>query len=160
MNSKEFEKILHIDNFNLLDTEYTKTKDFFLNLKGQITCKEVSEKFPAFCFAEKEIRIKFPTYFIRIVDEQISYSELKDLLKNQSNYLIYEEPNVIKPSTYASVSSIAIHCLKSSLSENERLAEQIENILNYKNIRFERCVSSRHYVIPINVDKDGYIHIL
>ena len=47
MNSKEFEKILHIDNFNLLDTEYTKTKDFFLNLKGQITCKEVSEKFPA-----------------------------------------------------------------------------------------------------------------
>ena len=110
----------------MLNTEYIKTKGYFLNLKTLITCKEVP----------------------------------KNILENQSNYFIYEEPNVIKSSTYASVSSIVVHCLKSSLSENEQLSELIENILKYKNIKFDRCASSGHYVIPINVDTDGYIHIL
>lgn len=80
MNSKEFEERLQLKNFDELDQQYQKTKEFFLNLQEQITCNEVQQRFPAFCFCEREIRIKFPTYFIRIIDNQISL-RFKELIK-------------------------------------------------------------------------------
>ena len=97
-------------------------------MRDQITCEEVSQKFPAFCFYKQEIRIKFPTYFIRVINNQITYSELENLLAGQGNYIICEESNVIKLPTFEPVHSLAIHCLETSLSENQNLAEKIENL--------------------------------
>lgn len=160
MNSKEFEELLQFKNFNELENQYQKTKDFFLNLEEKITCDEVQEKFPAFCFCKKEIRVKFPTYFVRILNNQISYSDLENLLVGQGNFFIYEETNVVKMSTLESAYSLAIHCLETSLPKNENLVDKIENILKQKNIMSERCLSSGHYSIPIKVDRNGYISIL
>lgn len=160
MNSKEFENHLQLKNFEELDRQYKNAKNFFLNLQEQITCKEVSERFPAYCLFNQEIRIKFPTYFIRIINNQITYRDLEDLLEGLGNYFIYEEPNVIKRSTYESVPSLAIHCLETSLEDNTKLVEKIEEILKDKKIDFERCVSSGQYRIPIQVDEHGYISLL
>lgn len=159
MNSKEFEENLQLKNFEELEQEYQKTKDFFLNLIENITCEEVPQRFPAFCFCKQEIRIKFPTYFIRIIDNQIDYSELENLLCGQGNFFIYEETNVVKIPSLEPVHSLAIHCLETSLAENKELAEKIESILAKRKIISERCVSSGHYVIPMQIDENGYIHI-
>lgn len=159
MNSKEFEENLQLKNFDELEQEYQKTKDFFLNLIENITCEEVPQRFPAFCLCKQEIRIKFPTYFIRIIDNRIDYSELENLLCGQGNFLIYEETNVVKISSLEPVHSLAIHCLESSLTENKELSEKIESILTKRKIISERCVSSGHYIIPMQIDENGYIHI-
>lgn len=160
MNSKEFEEHLQLKNFNDLEDQYQKAKEFFLNLKEKITCDEVSQRFPAFCFCNQEIRVKFPTIFIRIINNQISYSDLKNILAGQGNLCISVETNVVKIPTFEHVQSLAIHCLEISLSENEKLAEKIESILKQKNIMSERCVTSGHYLIPIEVDDSGYISII
>ncbi len=159
MNSKEFEERLQLENFEELENEFQKTKDFFLNLQEKITCEEVQQRFPAFCFCKQQIRVKFPTYFIRIIDNQISYSDLESLLSGQGNYFIYEETNVVRIPTLEPVHSLAIHCLETSLTENKKLAEKIENILKQNNIVSERCVSSGHYLIPIKVDDNGFVCI-
>ena len=159
MNSKEFEENLQLKKFGELEQEYQKTKDFFLNLIENITCEEVSQRFPAFCFCEQEIRIKFPTYFIRVIDNRIDYLELKNLLRGQGHFLICQETNVVKIPSLEPVHSLAIHCLETSLTENKELAEKIESILGKRKIISERCVSSAHYVIPMQIDENGYIQI-
>lgn len=160
MNSKEFDEQLQLKNFDKLEESYQHAKNFFLHLNDNITCVEVSQRFPAFCLYNREIRIKFPTYFIRIINRQIPCSDLEKLLNGQGNYYIYEEPNVIKLSTFEPVHSLAIHCLEPSLTENTTLAERIENILKQNNITTERCVSSGHYLIPIKVNENGYIKVI
>ena len=158
MNSKEFDKNLQLDNFEYLEEQYQKTKEFFSNLNEKITCDEVKQKFPAFCYCNQEIRIKFPTYFIRIIDNQISCSDLKNLLANQGKFYICKETNVIKISTFKYVDSLAVYCLETSLKKNEELAKKIENLLKQKNIISERCISSGDYIMPIKID-NGYITI-
>ena len=90
MTSKEFEECLQLKNFDVLEQQYQEAKKFFLNLHEQITYDEIEQKFPAFCLGKQEIRIKFPTFFIRIIDNQITYSQLEKLLKGQGNYFIYD----------------------------------------------------------------------
>ena len=159
MTSKEFEECLQLKNFDVLEQQYQEAKKFFLNLHEQITYDEIEQKFPAFCLGKQEIRIKFPTFFIRIIDNQITYSQLEKLLKGQGNYFIYEEPNVVRMPTLEPVHSLAVHCLETSLSDNKWLADRIENMLKGENIGSERCVSSGHYRIPIKVDENGYISL-
>lgn len=157
-NSKEFEDHLRLKNFDELEKQFQETKKIFLDLKDDILYSEIKEKFPAFGFFEQEVRIKFPTYFIRIIDNQITQSELEQLL-GIDQYSISEETNVVKFPSLKPVHSLAVHCLKTSLAENLALAEKIENILQHHNITSERCVSSGHFIIPITVDDNGYIKI-
>lgn len=159
MNSKEFEENLQLINFNLLEEEFQKAKKHFNDLQDKITCDEVEQKFPAFCFGNKEIRIKFPTYKIRVIDNQIEYKDLEQLLQGKGSFIIYEEINVIRIPFGEKVYSIAIHCLEKDLKTNEQTAKKIEKELIKKDIKFERCVTSGHYCIPIEVDDKGYLSI-
>ncbi|MCR0417200.1 hypothetical protein MKC71_06985 [[Clostridium] innocuum] len=157
MTSKEFEDKLQLKNFSELEEEFQKTKEYFENLQDKITCEEVSEKFPAFCFLKREIRIKFPTFKVRVIDNQIAYKDLKELLKGLGNFAIYEELNVLRVPSLEPVSSLAIHCLEVGLAANENIAEKIKKKLEENHIISERCVTSGHYCIPIEVDGAGYI---
>lgn len=159
MNSKEFEECLQLGNYDELEKQYQQTKSFFLNLNENITCEEVPQRFPAFCLCEKELRIKFPTYLVRVMGDQISCSDLEKLLEKQGNFVIYKELNVVKSPEFAPIQSLAIHCLETSLKENKILVEKIESVLASKKIMSERCVSSGHYRIRIEVNKNGFICI-
>ena len=159
MNSKEFEEYLQLKNFDKLEEQYQQAKSFFLNLEENITCEEVPQRFPAFCFCKREIRIKFPTYLVRIISNQISLPKLEELLEDQGNLCIYKEPNVVKIPKSAPRQLWAVHCLETSLEKNKNLADKIEKLLERKKIMSERCVSSGHYLIPIKVDENGYICI-
>lgn len=160
MNSKEFESKLQLDNFDLLEKEFQDTKKFFEQLQDNILSQDVSLKFPAFCFCGQEIRVKFPTYKIRIIDNQIGYANLNELLKGQGNFGIYEETNVVKLPSLQPVQSIAIHCLETDLKANTSTATRIEEILSKQNIQSERCVTSGHYCIQIRIDNEGFVHLL
>lgn len=162
MNSQQFEDRLQLNNFEELEKEFQKTKNYFENLQSNtITCDEVQMKFPAFCFYNKEIRIKFPTYKIRVINNQISYEELEKLLDGQGNFIIDTEPNVFTftESTLKQVNSIAINCVESTLKKNIATAQKIEEKLASEQIISERCVTSWHYSIPIEVDDNGYISL-
>jgi len=160
LNSKEFEERLQLNNFSELETEFQKTKNFFEHLNEKIKCDEVSLRFPAFCLWEQEIRIKFPTFKIRIINHKKSHSELQELLKDVGIYSIYEETNVVKLPGLNPVQSTAIHCLEVGLDRNIRTADKIEELLNDNQIQTQRCVDSGHYLIPIKVDEEGYIKII
>lgn len=159
MNSKEFEEKLLLINFEVLEREFQQAKNYFSSLQDKITCNEVEQKFPAFCFGNEEIRIKFPTYKIRVIDNQIEHEDLEKLLQGKGSFVIYEETNIIRIPSGENVHSIAIHCLENDLKTNKQTAEKIEKELIKKDIRFERCVASGHYCIPIEVDDEGYLSI-
>ena len=159
MNSKDFDARLQLDNFRELEQNYQDAKKFFLHLKEKIRCDEVEARFPAFCCGEKQLRIKYPTYSVRIINEHITYTKLKELLSGQENIFISQEANVVGIPDLKPVIAWSICCLRTSLPENERLAEQIEKILESHGLVSERCVASGHYTIPIDVDNDGYIII-
>lgn len=157
VNSKEFEEKLQKDSFEELENDFQQTKSIFEKLEEKIKYDEVQLNYPAFGLCKQEIRIKFPTYKIRIIDNEMSHEKLREILKDIGNYQIYDESNVVIIPSFNPVKSTAIHCLESSLSENTKTAEKIEKKLNDNNVRTERCVTSGHYRIAIKVDKEGYI---
>ena len=160
LSSKEFNEKLQLKNFKELEEEFQKAKIFFENLNYPIKCDDIESKFPAFCLFNEEIRLKFPTYKIRIINSKMNHNDLQKLLGNAGNFLIYEEANVRLLHSLEPVQSTAIHCLESSLSENESTADKIEDILNKNRIRTERVVDSGHYRIPIKVDDKGYATVI
>lgn len=158
MNNQEFEEKLQSKNFDLLEREFQKAKNYFRYLQDKITCDEAEQKFPVCYFDNKKIGIKFPTYKIRVIDNQIEYKDLEKLLQGKVSFSIYPEENVFRCSG-EKVPSIAIYCLENDLKTNKQTAEKIEEELIKKDIRFERCVTSGHYCIPIEVDDEGYLSI-
>ncbi|NFO11227.1 hypothetical protein FDB29_08970 [Clostridium botulinum] len=160
LSSKEFDKKLHIDNFQELEKEFQQARKFFENLNDKIKYNEVKLKFPAFGLFNQEIRIKFPTYKIRIINNKMSHDDLRELLKGIYNYEIRDEPNVVMFPSLRPVQSTAIYCLEINLDANTRIAEKIEKKLGDHHIRTERCVDSAQYSIPITVDEEGYIMVI
>lgn len=159
MNSTEFEEKLQLSNFNLLEEEFQKAKKYFNDLQDKITSDELEKNFPAFCFGNQEIIIKFPTYKIRVIDNQIDYEDLERFLEGKGNFKIYEETNVVRRSSGENVYSIAIHCLENDLKTNTQTAEKVQKELIKNGVRFERCVTLGLYCIPIEVDDKGYLSI-
>lgn len=161
LSSKEFDNKLQDDNLGELEKESQSAREVFKHLDNKkIKRDEVELKYPAFCLFDKQLRIKFPTYKIRISNNQISYDDLQKLLDGINNCIIYEESNVVEIPSLNPIQSIAVHCLGSDLNQNIRIADNIEKRLNKDNIYTQRCVTSGHYCIPINVDKEGYIEVL
>lgn len=117
-----------------------------------------NKDFQHFASVNGKLELNFQLILLELLTIKF-LSDLKNLLKDQGNYYIYEEINVVKEPTLEPVHSLAIHCLETSLSDNKKLAERIESILKDKSIVSERCVSSGHYIIPIQVDEKGYICI-
>jgi len=161
LSSKEFNEKLNIDNMKELEMEFQKTIKFFTNLNDKIKCDEVEFQFPAYCLINQAVYIKFPTYKIRILHDEISIEEIHQLLKdlNINNYEIYKETNVVLSQSSKTENSIVIHCLSTNLDANTSAADEILKKLKEKkkDIKAEKCVDYGCYCIRINVDEEGYI---
>ena len=157
LSSREFDEQLQLDNFEKLEEEYQSTKKFFLELNDKIKCDDVALQYPAFCYGEETLIIKFPTYKIRVINNKFDYDKSDEILSNCGNYRVYEEGNVVTMPSLNSVQSTAIHCLEDSLDENEKVSIEIQSRLKKEGIYSEKCVTSGYYCIPIVVDEEGYI---
>ncbi|NFH45694.1 hypothetical protein FC976_00310 [Clostridium sporogenes] len=160
LSSKKIDEKLQNYNFQELEKEFQRGKNFFENLNEKIKWDEIQLKFPAFCLVNQEIIIKFPTYKIRIINNKMSHNDLRELLKDIYNYQIDEETNVVMFSSLEPVQSTAIHCLETNLDANTCTAKEIEKKLEEQHIRTERCVDYGYYCIPIKVDEEGYITVI
>ena len=122
LSSKDFDDKLQLDNFEELEKEYQSTKKLFLGLNNKIKCDDVALKYPAFCYGEETLIIKFPTYKIRVINNKFECEKSDELLGHCGNYRVYEEGNVVIMPSLKHVQSTAIHCLEDSLDENEKTA--------------------------------------
>lgn len=157
MRSQEFEEQLNFANYPELEKAYIETRDFFENGCCNLSPEEVHNQHPAFCYLDKFVMIKFPTYKVRVIDDNVSIEELnKQLLGLGMLYIYHETDTVIYP-TMQRVNSIAIHCLELSLLDNRTLVEKIEEKLSTLGCHFERCVAFGLYSVPIEV-KDNKIY--
>lgn len=161
LNSREFDEKLQINNFEKLEEEFEQAKKFFEHLNNKIKYNEVELNFPAYCYEKQEIRIKFPAYKIRIINNgEINYNDLQELLKNIYSYKIECENSVFNIHSFKPVHSINIRCLGTNLYESLCVAEKIEERLKEENIHTERCVDYGYYRIPMRVNEEGYITII
>ena len=136
-------------------------KKYFEEINEEISIAEAEEKYPMF-YMNENIFIKFPTYKIRIIDKEIEFKDVQELLKEIKCISIYEECNVVDRNDifFKQIYPITVHCLKTKLIDNIALAEQIEQILEEHRLISERCITFACYPMRVTINEKGNIVVV
>ncbi|MFQ9726900.1 MAG: hypothetical protein ACLRYN_04755 [Clostridium perfringens] len=149
LTSLEFNEKLHLDNFELLEKEFQNARKYLENSSDELEVSHLKSAYPIYFEYNDLLMVKFPTFKVRIINNEKTENELKDMLKEYGYFTVYDESNVVLMPSFKPVQSTVIHCLGNSLEENKKMAENIISKLKNKHIASEKCVTYGCYPISI-----------
>ena len=156
MNKQDFINKFHLDNYEELEYASQEAKKYFRNFSGSISFEEVSKRFPVEIYRNR-IKILYPTYKIRVIDDKNLNEEVLGTLRKIKNVDVEIEKDVVKYPSMKTIWPISVYCKEENLSLNKKLVDKIRKILENYNIEYEQSVEKGEYYIWVNVDEKGDI---
>ena len=144
LSSSEFEEELCFANMDKLDKCFQIAKKAIYDKGIECDALSFSDLYPGYIYGN-QIRLKMPTFSIRIINDSYSKEQIDKMLSNFEKIFVYVETNVWIDKSIKSC--ISVLCLESELTKNVVLAEDIMNALAERDIASEKCISSTHYCI-------------
>ncbi|NGT12387.1 hypothetical protein G6Y96_11595, partial [Clostridium perfringens] len=117
LTSLEFNEKLHLDNFELLEKEFQNARKYLENSSDELEVSHLKSAYPIYFEYNDLLMVKFPTFKVRIINNEKTENELKDMLKEYGYFTVYDESNVVLMPSFKPVQSTVIHCLGNSLEE-------------------------------------------
>ena len=157
MNAREFQDKFNLSNFDELEATFKEARKFFDNFGNKIvTFHEVKRRFPVIVEGNRFL-ILYPTFKVWILDKEIEYHNVVELVKEIENITVDVETEVVNLDTGRRIYPTTIHCYSKELEINRTICSNIMQLLDKENIRYERCIEMACHRVVVNTDEKGNI---